>query len=137
MTDLERRQALYDFLVERGDKWTAQERVTAEIPAYPAVFTSSYHNSSARRILSEDIQWINSPESGYSKIIISGSNGIKLANRQEISRFIRTELSEVFSKLKRIRYMQKRIGLDGQIGMDGSVIDAFLESADEAGPEEN
>lgn len=122
----ERRAALYNFLLQRGDKWTPQEMATDAINLYPAFFTSDYHSSYARRLLTNDIQAINADPS-YEKIIISASGGIKLANAEEANRFINAELCETFRKLKRTRFLLKKMKLDGQINLEGQVREAFVD----------
>ena len=54
-----RQEALYNFLLARGDIWTSMEQCTDSISLYPAFFTGYYHNSAARRLLTEDIRYIN------------------------------------------------------------------------------
>lgn len=125
----ERQVALYDYLLSRGDKWTSMERVTDSISLYPAFFTSNYHNSTARRMLTKDIRDINSSDTFF-KIIISGSDGIKLATENELSKFLSAETAEVLEKLKIIRKIMKKVSRDQQIDLEGRIAEAFLKESD-------
>ena len=121
----ERRQALYDLLVERGDKWCRMEFITDSISLYPAFFTTNYHNSRARRMLTADIEYINNSDK-YDKIIVSTSRGVKIASEKDFEKFMAAELREVFAKLKRLRKLEKKGTRDQQINLEGEIADAFL-----------
>ena len=123
--DRARQAALYSFLLSRGDKYTSMEQATDSVSLYPAYFNGYYHDSSARRLLTQDIHDINN-DPQYSKIIISGNKGIKLANQEEAARYIRSEYKEVFKKLKKVRRMERKCGLNGQIRIGGQPVEAFL-----------
>ena len=120
-----RQEALYSFLLQRGDKWTSMEQTTDSISLYPTYYTGTYHNSSARRLLTRDIEAVNSADK-FEKIIISGSKGIKLANATEFERFIRAELSEIFKKLKRVRGIVRKGSKNQQVDLEGKIRNAFL-----------
>lgn len=120
-----RQDELYFFLQKRGNRWTRMEQVTDSIKLYPAFFTGNYHNSRARRLLTRDIEAINSSDH-YSKIIISGSRGIKLATSSEFEHFARSELQEVFRKLRRVRRIISKGNHDQQTTLEGEIIDAFM-----------
>ena len=120
-----RQDELYFFLQKRGNRWTRMEQVTDSIKLYPTFFTGNYHNSRARRLLTRDIEAINSSDH-YSKIIISGSRGIKLATSAEFERFARSELQEVFRKLRRVRRIISKGNHDQQTTLEGEIIDAFM-----------
>lgn len=120
-----RREALYRFLLQRGDRWTSMEQTTDSISLYPAYFRSSYHNSGARRLLTDDIEQINNSDK-FEKIIVSGSRGIKLATSADFERFLKAEFREVFKKLKRLRRIAKKGSRDQQINLEGEIAAAFL-----------
>lgn len=126
-TDFERKQALYDFLLLRGDQWTTMEQTTDSILLYPAFFKTNYHNSWTRRLLTYDIQCIND-DPDHEKIIISGPKGIKLASETEFMKFIRAELREIFTKLARVRRMLRKAKRDQQIKIEGEIVNSFMES---------
>lgn len=121
-----RQEELYQFLLSRGDKWTSMEQTTDTIRSYPAYFRTTYHNSTARRLLTRDIEAINNSDC-YEKIIISGSRGIKLATESEFSRFVRAEMREIFKKLKRLRLIIRKGTRDQQTDLWGEIKEAFLE----------
>lgn len=121
----DRRQALYRFLLSRGNKWTSMEQATDSVNLYPAFFTTTYHNSWARRLLTSDIEAINSSDD-FEKIIISNTNGIKLATEEELSSFLVSEYGEIFKKLYRVRKMAKKASRNLQLDLDGKARQAFL-----------
>ena len=123
--DRARREALYSFLLARGDKWTSMEQATDSIPLYPAYFRNSYHNSTARRLLTRDIEQMNGSEK-FEKIIVSGSRGIKLATETDFEKFLEAELREVFRKLKRLRRLARKGSRDQQINLEGRIAETFL-----------
>lgn len=120
-----RQDALYRFLLDRGDTWTSMEQTTDSVKEYPAFFSRNYHNSKTRRMLTTDIEEINS-SAKYEKIIISGNLGIKLANEREFGKFIKSELREIFKKLRRVRRIAKKGSHDQQINVEGRIAEAFL-----------
>lgn len=125
----ERQVALYDYLLSRGNVWTSMEQVTDSINLYPTFYTGYYHNSSARRMLTNDIKAINSSETFF-KIIISGSDGIKIATEEEAYSFLKSESKEIFKKLKSVRKMMNKASRDQQIDLEGRIAEAFLQNAD-------
>lgn len=120
-----RQEALYRFLLSRGNKWTRMERCTDEIREYPAFFKGHYHNSGARRLLTADIQQINVSDQ-YAGIIISTKRGVKIATEEEFDRFLDVELREVFRKLYRLRKLAKKGSRNQQIDFEGRVQNVFI-----------
>ena len=123
--NITRQMHLYAFLRDRGDKWTSMEETTDSISDYPAYFRSNYHNSQARRLLTRDIEAINSSDE-FEKIIISGNRGIKLADATEFEKFIRSETAEIFRKLKRVRKLIKKGSKDQQVTLEGEIEEPFI-----------
>lgn len=123
----ERQEALYRFLLSRGDKWTLQQVATSTVPMYPAVLSKYYHGSTASRLISKDIQDINASHD-YECIIISGNNGIKLATEAEYEIFVKSEIKEIFAKLKRVREIMKKGSRNMQLDLAGEITQAFLEA---------
>lgn len=120
-----RQEALYAFLLERGDKWSSMAMCTDTIRLYPAFFTTTYHNSTARRMLTEDIEAINASHK-FEKIIVSGSRGIKLATQDEFDKFVAAETREIFTKLKRLRRIISKGSADQLLDLEGKVHEAFM-----------
>lgn len=121
-----RQEELYKFLLSRGDKWTSMERCTDTIRLYPAYFRTTYHNSTARRWLTKDIEAINA-NGDYEKIIISGSHGIKLATQSEFDKFVASETKEIFRKLRRLRRIMRKGSVDQMLDLQGKITEAFME----------
>ena len=121
----ERREALYSFLLSRGDRWSSTDMATSFVTQYPAYFGERYHDSAARRLLTTDIAVINSSPD-YDKIIVSGSRGIKLATEDEFYSFICSELKEIFQKLARIRRLISKGERNMQLDLEGRIAEAFL-----------
>ena len=128
-TNRQRREALYAFLLERGDRWTPSDLATASVNLYPPYFGDRYHSSLPSRLLSADIQAINASRD-FDLVIISGNRGIKLATEAEYSRFLASELKEIFSKLGRVRKIVKKGSRHLQIDMEGRIAEAFLADGD-------
>lgn len=121
-----RQEALYRFLLSRGNKWTSMERATDTVKEYPAFFAGkTYHNSGARRLLTADIQQINASEH-FAGIIISTRRGIKIATEEEFDKFMDAELREVFRKLARLRKISRKGSRDQQIDFEGRVQNVFI-----------
>lgn len=122
--DRERREALYSFLLARGEKWTRMQATVNRINFYPA-YGVSFHNSGSRRLLTSDIEAINSSDK-FEKIIVSGSRGIKLANETDFEKFLSSEFGEIFRKLRRVRTIARKGSRDQQIDLEGQIREAFL-----------
>ena len=121
----ERQQELYNLLLARGDEWSSMEFLTDSIKLYPAFFTTNYHNSRARRMLTADIEFINNSEK-FEKIIVSTTRGVKLASEKDFEKFLSSELREVFAKLKRLRKLAKKGSRDQQQDLEGRIAETFL-----------
>ena len=122
--DRARRETLYSFLLARGDKWTRMQATVNRLVIYPA-YGVNFHNSGSRRLLTADIEAINSSDK-FEKIIVSGSRGIKIANETEFEKFLSSEFSEVFRKLRRVRRIAQKGSRDQQIDLEGKIAEAFL-----------
>ncbi len=126
-----RRQALYDYLISRGDNWTSQREIVQTLSAFyePKIGEEgrAFHQSTARRVLTSDINFINR-DSNYQKVIISNSNGVKIATRDECIQ----QLSRLYSaNMRRLCYakiLREKAGLDGQYTLDErKIIESFVE----------
>ena len=132
MNSLDRQKALYNFLLEVGDKYTYQEDIAKEfimndISDYWSPHYYEYHSCSGRIILTDDIRAINeNPD--FEKIIISNGNGVKIATEEDYDKMIHSLYKAVFAKLKRISTIEKKAKRNGQITMDRKEIIAFLEN---------
>lgn len=123
--------ALYNYLIDVGDKWTPQAKVARELYGYfgnrECVMNAElYHDTYERRILSKTITEINNNDT-FTKIIISSSKGIKLANEKEFDRYIKSQYRAVFRKLKTVRKMDKKGKKHNQYEFVDSAINAFID----------
>lgn len=127
-----RQNLLYVYLLERGDQWTPLKEVyEAMREDYPAWEYGEFHDSTARRMITADIQAINENHF-YPKMIIQGNRGVKIGTKEEIERYIKCKFKSTFKKLKRIREMVKKANLDGQFQLfEGQFIEAFLKDETE------
>lgn len=123
-----RKEYLYKFLLENGDQWISQEDIYYVMhEEYPDFHFGTFHDSTARIMITNDIRSINE-DPAFEKMIIHGSKGVKIATKEEAERFIKAQTVAVFKKLKRVRTLAQKANLDGQYQLfDDKVIDAFLE----------
>ncbi len=130
----ERRERLYSLLLKE-DGWVEQEDIAAKMyPTYYAAWDEGhFHDSRARVRMTEDIQIINNDPT-FEKIIIHSVDGIKIATEEDIDSYLKSQYSAIFRKLKRIRNIERKAGLDGQIKADfdghaNRIIEAFKREA--------
>jgi hypothetical protein len=132
MSELNARQwRLYNHLKESGDTWEKQRDIARSMPElYPITEGQPFHDSGARLLMTKDIQAINKSDI-IQKIIISSSQGVKLANKEEARRFIAGRCASVLASLERVRKLERKAGLDGQLrlvfGREREIIQAFAE----------
>lgn len=125
-------EALYKYLEEKGDCWSPQVEVARDLYEHfgngeCCLAPDEFHDTTERSNLTHTISEINlSPE--FSKIIISGKKGIKLANEEEHQRYVVGQYRSALRKLKRVVIMEKKGNLNNQIGIDGRTISAFIEN---------
>ena len=129
-----RQWALYNYLKDKGDCWTYQATCAAEIDEYNYDGNedfSLFHDSAARLQMTADIRAINN-SSIIQKIIISGRNGIKLANSEEFERYIEKEIKAAVRRLLRAKTKAAKGSLNGQLrltfGGEREIIQAFTDS---------
>lgn len=130
----ERREVLYSLLLKE-DGWVEQEEIAAKM--YPEFYSAwdegHFHDSPVRVLMTRDIQTINE-DSSFEKIIIHSVDGIKIATEEDIDDYLQSQYSEIFRKLKRIRNIERKAGLDGQFKADfdgcaNHIIEAFKREA--------
>lgn len=134
MSSLNARQwKLYAHLKEHSDKWAKQRDIALSLPElYPIDEGQPFHDSGARLLMTGDIRALNNSDK-IQKIIISSSQGVKLANKEEAQHFIAGKISAVFSSLERVRKLERKAGLDGQLrlvfGREREIVQAFMDEA--------
>lgn len=118
-------------------RWMTQVEVCLFIKEYRTVLESSpsygttsfnFHDSTARILLTDDIRAINN-DLENSTVILSGGNGIKIANDNEVIEYANRLRINALKKLKRISTIVKKAQLANQISMDD--LKAFVENFDE------
>ena len=134
----DRQKALYDYLVNKGDQWTKQEQVAYDLFEHYDIrtlcFGVDFHNSTARHIMTKDIQVINDSEE-IQKIILSGAKGVKISTEQEFNKYIKRQYISVFKRLNRVRKKERKGSLNGQtvFGEKFAFVDAFLNENENLG----
>lgn len=129
-----RQTKLYEYLMSRGDQWTTQMEIALALDTYynAKAFENSkdFHDSSTRFDIAKDIRAISISDE-CEKIIISSSNGVKIANEEEFYRFMKRQYASLFRKLYRLNKIAKKGGMHNQVEINGQTIEAFLENAGE------
>ena len=122
--DLNTRQwALYNrlkCLYEKDDtKWHNLKdlcdylEINDGIYDYVYLSTDNFNNTRARRIMTADIQAIKDSDI-IQKVILSGPNGVKIANKKEVSNELEKTKNSLLKSLKLVNKQRKKAGLDGQ-----------------------
>lgn len=127
----ERQEALYKYLVSRGQDWTTHAEIARELYQYYGnaeccLEPKDYHNSTERTLITRDCREI-STSTECEKIIISSSKGVKIANEAEFDKYIKNQYKATIRKLARIYKMAKKGNRNGQIDFGGHTVEAFLE----------
>lgn len=125
-----RQQALYKYLTEKGDVWSRQVDIYNDlIEWYGEYEYNDFHNSMARHKLTEDIRAINDSDEAR-MIVLSNSQGVKIATKEEFQKYIRKEISSAVRRLLRAKRKAEKGRLDGQIEFtskaERETIKAFL-----------
>ena len=128
-----RQWALYNLLKNHPDRYMTQIEIVYGLKEYydTTFYNDQFHDSKARHLLTKDIREINQSEV-IQKIIISNSQGVKIASSAEFEKYINAEFAAIFRKLARTRQKAKKAGLDGQmrivLGSERDTIEAFADS---------
>lgn len=111
---------LYNYLAAQSGVWVTQEKILTDLERYYPKQTnaSEPHETSARRTLTKDIQAINMSDD-FDGIIIHSGKGVKIATREEMSRFIERKTAAYKAGFARLNKIAKKAGQDGQITVDG------------------
>lgn len=125
-----RQWTLYNFLKENANKCFTQCEIASIFPnLYPTAGDTPFHDTLARKTMTDDIRVINN-SNVIQKIIISTPRGIKIASEDEFDKYINQEFAAVFRRLARVRKKAKKAALDGQIrltfGKERDTIEAFV-----------
>lgn len=111
-----RQWALYRYLKDKGDQWTTQYNIVNDLRdwyGYKEDDFVTFHDSQARHQLTNDIRTIN--ESDYiHKPILSGSKGVKIANKEEWDKYIGSNILSAVNRLKRLKKLAEKADKNGQ-----------------------
>lgn len=118
-----RTDELYRYLTSQTEAKKTDEILRDLSWVYPG-YNGDAYRSGARRKLTKDIRDINN-DPAFPKLIISGNKGIKVADEGEAERFLNAETRELFGKLKTVRELKKKAGLDGQTDIEEGIREVF------------
>ena len=122
-----RQTYLYHYLDFNKDKWRKREKILKDLSdIYFYESQPNFNDSTAARTLTKDIQEINDSDLGV-LIISNTKKGIKLATKEEAREHLRREQIELLSKWKRWHNKVKKIGLNGQLNINGEIVESFIE----------
>lgn len=122
-----RQTYLYYYLDFNKDKWRKREKILKDLSdIYFYESQPNFNDSTAARTLTKDIQEINDSDLGV-LIISNTKKGIKLATKEEAREQLRREQIELLSKWKRWHNKVKKIGLNGQLNINGEIVESFIE----------
>lgn len=129
--DVLRRLALYDYLVAKGDTWTPQREIVSDMCEFyepkQGEDGKSFHQSTARRLLTSDIKAINL-DTEKEKVIITGSRGVKIATKEEGIQHLNRIYAANMRRLYYAKIIRTKMGLDGQYtDAENNHIEAFIE----------
>lgn len=128
-----RQWALYNLLKNNPDRYLTQLEIAYGLREYydTSFYNDQFHDSATRHLITKDIRAINNSAT-IQKVIISNSQGVKIASRAEFEKYINAEFASIFRKLARTRQKAKKAGLDGQmrivLGQERDTIEAFADS---------
>lgn len=129
---LKRQRKLYNFLIRNGNKYIEQRDVADHLyKYYPYNRNKYFHNCKERMMMTDDIRAINN-SSEFEKIIIQGSDGIKIATKKEFNRYMKSQLSTITAMWKRWWVKVNKGKLDKAMKLDietmsYKTISSFLE----------
>lgn len=104
-----RAECLYEYLLQ-CDGWVRQSAVYFALRGlYPPLEQKDFHNTTARRQMSEDIKRINN-DPRYAKIIIHGEEGIKIANDDEAADYLLRRAEEAKRMLRQVGILRDKVG---------------------------
>lgn len=116
MSELTTRQwNLYNYLKTKDD-YVPQMHIGFDLYGYvphDSQLGIPFHDTTERLNITDDIRAINDSDV-IQKIIISNSNGIKIATEEEFKKFILSKFKRVWRDLARARRLLKKAGLHNQ-----------------------
>lgn len=92
---------------------------TDNIPA------SLINNTTTRRTITKIINQLNN-SMDFEKIIVSTKKGMKLANEEEATKYVKKLYAQAFKKLKYARTLEKKVNLNGQLDFGFNEFKTFI-----------
>lgn len=124
---------IYNYLKEHTDEWIMQEYL-AIVLFYDewdnqVSKATDFHNTALRKTITNAIRNLNNSPI-IQKIILSSSKGVKIANRDEVDKYIGKHINSVIARLNRLKLISKKASRDGQYKItfgkyERQIIEAF------------
>jgi len=111
-----RQWKLYQYIKEysQNGEWKNRKDIQDDlIEIYPRT-SKNIFNDSGLRLMTKDIQAINTNNIPHKVILCDSSKGIKMATKLEYSNILANEKISILSQLKRHNEKVKKISLNGQ-----------------------
>lgn len=129
---------IYNYLKEHTGEWVTQTDLAKNL-FYDEWYRTHYdgipfHDTKVRKKLTNAIRNLNN-SSVIQKIILSSSKGIKIAEKDEIDKYIGRHINAVVARLNRLKLIAKKASLDGQYKItfgkyERQIIEAFPKNND-------
>lgn len=109
---------IYNYLKYHTGKWVSQERIAkalfgGDYDEETIALGKDFHNTNIRKYITNSIRRLNESDT-IQKIILSSSKGIKIAERDEIDKYIARHINCVVARLNRLKLIAKKASRDGQ-----------------------
>lgn len=121
---------LYNYLLLKYDeeRYISKKEICKDLPyEYPRHLETNKNEgncSVAFFRISDDVKKINSNES-IKHIIVSNKKGFKIANKEEARRYLESRFRRDLKSLKLDWQLKKKISSDGQLVMNGEVLETI------------
>lgn len=130
---------IYNYLKDHNNEWIQQEDL-----AYDLFYNewlndvkyseTDFHNTAIRKKITNAIRNLNNSPI-IQKIILSSSKGVKIAERDEIDKYIGRHINCVVARLNRLKLIAKKASRDGQYKItfgkyERQIIEAFPKDND-------
>lgn len=124
---------IYNYLKEHTGEWITQKDL-AKALYYDEWYRTHYdgipfHNTKVRKKITNAIRNLNN-SSVIQKIILSSSKGVKIADKDDIDKYIGRHTNAVVARLNRLKLIAKKASRDGQYKItfgkyEREIIEAF------------
>jgi hypothetical protein len=135
-----RQWRLYGYLKDHHQEYVTQEKIYFDLNIYPEMFNEAnpFHDSAARLQITNDIRAINKSDV-IQKIIISNSNGVKIATPEEFDQSFLARTCALKAAIGRQYKLHKKAELNNQtritFGSGRSYVEAFMPDTAEDAPQ--